>query len=102
VGRATTVMEAGTEKERVCGVDLVPVGETIGEAPAWTDDSQHDIEAEAKEERTHGMDPAVVGEAVSEALEVGAFGEVPTVEAWRQSRSGHVGDGEMIVAMVRV
>jgi hypothetical protein len=36
VGRTSTVMEAGVEKERVRGMDLAKVGEVVGEAPALT------------------------------------------------------------------
>jgi hypothetical protein len=50
------------------------------------------------------VDPVVVGEAVSgvPVMDPTTVGEATVVQAWRWSRSGHAGGGEMIVARVRV
>jgi hypothetical protein len=36
VGRTSTAVEMGAEKERARGVDPAAVREAVGEAPAWT------------------------------------------------------------------
>jgi hypothetical protein len=61
------------------------------------------------------MDPAVVGEALvvdpaggrggsrkASVVDPTAVSEATTVQAWRRSRIGRMGGGEMIVARVRV
>jgi hypothetical protein len=69
VGRTSTVVEVGVDKERARGVDPAAVREAVGEAPAWNQRRwrRHGIEADAKEDRARSVDPTAVGEAVGEA-----------------------------------
>jgi hypothetical protein len=61
------------------GMDPVAVGEVVGEMPAWTQQWWRwcGIKAGSEEEQARGMNPAAVK------------------EAWRWSRSGCAGGGEL-------
>jgi hypothetical protein len=79
VGRTSTAMEVGVEKERACGVDLAAVGEAAGAA--------------SRRMRRRS------GRAVWTRRWSGRWS---AMHAWRRSRSGCEGGGKMIVARVRI
>jgi hypothetical protein len=98
--------ERGRTSVEAIGEDLAVLDEdltTVGEAAV----TEADVEEWARATWTRWRSTRYwrwTRQAVGEVPTVDptAVGEATTVQVWRRSRSGHMGDREMIVARVRV